>query len=153
MLFNSILFFFFFSFVYFLYWSIPTKLKKPFLLLSGIGFYAFASLALTIHFLFVVGLNYFFYSELTKKKNKQLLTIAVSLNLANLGFFKYFYFFNKVLADITNYPFFQEVPNIIHIGLPLAISFYTFQVIASLVDNFRSTEKKEISILDYFLFV
>ncbi len=153
MLFNTIPFFFFFSLVYFLYWAIPVRFRKSFLLFAGISFYAFSSWALTAHFLFVIAINYAFYTQLIKTKSKFTLTLAVILNLINLGFFKYFYFFNKVLSDITNYPFFQEVPNLIHIGLPLAISFYTFQVIASLVDNYRAENPKEISLQDYFLFV
>jgi len=69
------------------------------------------------------------------------------LNLALLGYFKYTDFFisnmNAVLA--TNVP----MQNIV---LPLAISFFTFQQIAYLVDSYRGQTKK-YSLLNYLIFV
>jgi len=123
------------------------------LLGAGIVFYSSFSLAFTLHFLLVIGLNSWFQQKLASKKSYSFLSLGVGLNLFNLGFFKYFYFFNKMLLDVTGYPFFQEVPQLIHILLPLSISFYTFQAIASLVDTYRDPEPQPISSLDYFLFL
>ncbi|MDF3821236.1 MBOAT family protein [Leptospira sp. 96542] len=153
MLFNSIPFLVFFSVVYLAYWAIPQKYRKYFLLLSGVGFYAYFSLFLTIHFLIVISINYYLYLQIHKNNTKFWVTLTVTLNLINLGFFKYVYFFSKVLFDITDYPFFQNVPNLIHITLPLAISFYTFQVIAAAVDTYRDNKKPVQKPEDYFLFV
>ncbi|TGL44718.1 MBOAT family O-acyltransferase [Leptospira perdikensis] len=153
MLFNSIPFLIFFSSVYLLYWAIPKEVRKYFLLIAGIGFYAYFSLALTVHFLVVIGINYLLYRKIKSQPTKFWIGLTVTLNLINLGFFKYIYFFSKVLADLTNYPFFQQVPNLIHIALPLAISFYTFQVIAAAVDTYRDSTKPVVKVEDYFLFV
>lgn len=79
--------------------------------------------------------------------------MSVLFNCINLGFFKYFYFFSRVLADLTGYPFFTEIQGIVHIVLPLAISFYSFQMIAAAVDAGRNQEGKTISLKEYFLFV
>ncbi len=153
MLFNSIPFLIFFSVVYLFYWGIPKQYRKNFLLLAGILFYAYFSVALTFHFLAVIAINYILYRKIKNKPEKLLISITVTLNLVNLGVFKYFYFFNRVLADITGYPFFQSIPNFIHIVLPLAVSFYSFQVIAAAIDTYRDNSKPLVSIRDYFLFV
>lgn len=154
MLFNSISFLFFFSFVYLVYWSIPEKNRKAFLLLSGIVFYSFFSWALSFHFLITVGINYFLYRGIIRfKDEKWPLRTAVILNILNLGFFKYFYFFNRVLADATGYPFFEGISSFVHIALPMAISFYSFQMIAAAVDTKRNIPPKPVSAFDYYLFV
>ncbi|MCZ8155017.1 MAG: MBOAT family protein [Leptospira sp.] len=155
MLFNSIPFLIFFSIVYLFYWGIPKVWRKNFLLLAGIAFYSYFSYILTLHFLSVIGINYYLYRKLhaSDNKDKKLITLTVTLNLINLAVFKYFYFFNRVLADITGYPFFESVPTFVHIVLPLAVSFYSFQVIAAAVDTFRDSTKPLVSIRDYFLFV
>lgn len=156
MLFNSIPFLIFFSVVYLTYWALPKSFRKYFLLISGITFYLYFSVYLTIHFLAVIAFNYLFYRKIQSvgnEKSKFWVGLTVSLNLFNLGFFKYIYFFSRVLADITDYPFFSQVPNLIHIALPLAVSFYTFQVIAAAVDTYRDPSKPTVKVLDYFLFV
>lgn len=153
MLFNSIPFLIFFSVVYLFYWAIPKEYRKVFLLIAGISFYAYFSLALTLHFLIVITINYLLYRKIQSKPTKFWIGLTVSLNLINLGFFKYVYFFSKVLADLTGYPFFAQVPNLIHIALPLAISFYTFQVIAAAVDTYRNPKLPTVKVEDYFLFV
>lgn len=156
MLFNSIYFLFYFTATYILYWSIPESYRKNYLLIAGIVFYSFFSIGLTFHFILVVFINYIFYRKIaTSPQKKFFLIIAITLNVINLGFFKYFYFINRVLFDVTSYPVFQEIPSAIHIALPMAISFYTFQIIAAAVDTYRSPpEPKDIiPIRDYFLFI
>ncbi|WCL49002.1 MBOAT family O-acyltransferase [Leptospira sp. GIMC2001] len=154
MLFNSIPFLFFFAFVYLIYWSVPSTFRKKFLLIAGIVFYSLFSLSFAIHLLSIVGLNYILYRAIISKPDRKWpVTIAVLLNILNLAFFKYFYFVNQILADATGYPFFQEIPNIVHIALPMAISFYSFQMIAAAVDTKRTPPETTIPILDYYLFV
>ncbi|GBF50239.1 acetyltransferase [Leptospira ryugenii] len=119
----------------------------------GIAFYYIFSPILTLHFLAVIIVNYGLYLNIKNNPSRKNVTIAVVLNLINLGVFKYFYFFNRVLADLTGYPFFQKVPDLIHIGLPLAVSFYSFQVIAFAVDTYRNPNQAKVPILDYCLFI
>jgi len=94
--------------------------------------------------------NYTLGRELSKqhsKSSKSLLTVGVLANLALLGYFKYADFFleniNHVLAT--------KIP-LLHLALPLAISFYTFQQIAYLVDSYKK-ETKEYDFLNYAVFV
>ena len=91
--------------------------------------------------------NYFMGTLLIKKRDKLLLTLGVIGNLALIGYFKYSDFFivninGALSADI----------GLLHLALPLAISFFTFQQIAYLVDSYRQ-ETKEYSFLNYALFV
>ena len=72
-------------------------------------------------------------------------TIAVNLTL--LGYFKYADFFRETIATIFDAPF--EHSGII---LPLAISFFTFQQVAYLVDTYRGVGG-ERSLLRYGIFV
>ena len=99
-------------------------------------------------------LNYLLGLALTKAvraqqrgRAKLLLTIGVAGNLGALGYFKYAGFFisNLVGAGITD----MAVPDIL---LPLAISFFTFQQIAYLVDVYQD-KVAENDPLSYALFV
>lgn len=75
-----------------------------------------------------------------------LLTLGVAVNLAALVYFKYTgLFFETLNAMGGSY-------NVPHIVLPLAISFFTFQQIAYLVDAARG-ETKEYNFRHYCLFV
>ena len=156
MLFNTIPFFIFFTIVYLIYWNIGKKLKYDFLILAGAAFYFYYSPLFLLHFLFVIALNYYFYFQIYKGNKNLFVKIAIIFNLLNLGFFKYFYFFTGVLSDITGSLFFQNASEgrWIHITLPLAISFYSFQMIACAVDTYRNTEAEELlSFKKYLLFV
>ncbi len=82
-----------------------------------------------------------------KKSRRTLLAIGVVANLSLLGYYKYANFFVDAVNDLTGASF-----NLNNILLPLAISFFTFQQIAYLVDAYqRKTE--EHSFLHYALFV
>ena len=78
---------------------------------------------------------------------KVVLMVGVSFNLLLLGFFKYADF----MVGNVNWLFGTEVPAP-GIILPLAISFFTFQQIAFLVDSYR-LEVDDYSPLAYCLFV
>lgn len=76
-----------------------------------------------------------------------LLFLGIFANLALLGYFKYANFF----VDSVNH-LFKESWHLETIILPLAISFFTFQQIAFLVDA-RRQETRELNFLHYALFV
>jgi D-alanyl-lipoteichoic acid acyltransferase DltB (MBOAT superfamily) len=156
MLFNTIPFFLFFTAVYFIYWNIGKKLKYDFLILAGAAFYFYYSPLFLLHFLIVISINYFFYYQIYNGNKSLFVKLAVIFNLLNLGFFKYFYFFTGALSDITGSLFFKDASEgrWIHITLPLAISFYSFQMIACAVDTYRNTADEELlSFKKYLLFV
>ncbi|MEH6591113.1 MAG: MBOAT family protein [Halioglobus sp.] len=95
--------------------------------------------------------NYFLGKELTGNKfginRRLLLFLGVAANLSLIGYFKYYNFF---LGNVSS--LFGVDAKLEDIVLPLAISFFTFQQIAYLVDAYRH-ETKEYSFSNYILFV
>lgn len=90
-------------------------------------------------FLFLPGVFFGFYfldmrtSNSLCAPNKQLfLVFGLFLNLSLLGCYKYANFFVDSLNAIGSYDFY-----ITAIALPLAISFFTFQQVAYLIDAYR----------------
>ncbi len=83
-----------------------------------------------------------------KPRSKKFYLLAgLTFNIGLLGYFKYMDFFIKNL----NWGFNTDIP-LLHLALPLAISFYTLQQIAYLVDSYGGLVK-ERNFLDYTLFV
>jgi len=82
-----------------------------------------------------------------RARSRKLLTFGIVGNLGALGYFKY----TNFLVDNANILLGTGF-NIQKIVLPLAISFFTFQQIAFLVDAYRG-ETREYSFLQYALFV
>lgn len=78
---------------------------------------------------------------------KAILGFGVAANLGLLGYYKYANFFVDSLNSVAATTYHLET-----ILLPLAISFFTFQQIAYLVDAYRG-ETREYNFLHYCLFV
>ncbi|MGD8591730.1 MAG: MBOAT family O-acyltransferase, partial [Gammaproteobacteria bacterium] len=78
---------------------------------------------------------------------KTLLVSGITGNLLLLAYFKYANFFIDNINSLTSSNF-----HLNQIILPLAISFFTFQQIAFLVDTYRGNIKN-VQLLDYMLFV
>lgn len=155
MIFNSFEFIFLFLpivwIVFFIIGKLAPPLAKTWLLLASLFFYAYwnpAYLPLIIGSMIV---NYIIGVFLGKNKwlptRKLILTVGILFNVALLGYFKYRDFF----AENINLLFGTDI-ELIQVLLPLAISFYTFQQIAYLVDSYR-LETNEYNFLNYGLFV
>ena len=91
--------------------------------------------------------NFLIGRSLGKTASKALLIFGIIGNVALLGYFKYTDFF----IENFNWVLSKDV-DLLHLALPLAISYFTFQQIAFLVDNYRG-EVKEFSFLNYSLFI
>lgn len=87
------------------------------------------------------------YEGVSKRYRYLILAFGVAANLMVLGYYKYAGFFVLIHNDLVGSS--DAVPNIM---LPLAISFFTFQQIAYLVDTYRG-ETREMNFLHYMLFV
>jgi len=86
-------------------------------------------------------------NKLNKQASKIILSVGISVNLSLLAYFKYSDFFIENINTVSN-----SNIELLHLALPLAISFFTFQQIAYLVDSYRQ-ETKEYDFLNYALFV
>ena len=160
MLFNSYEFIFaFLPITFFVYFYLNSKrltiASKGFLVFSSLFFYSWWNIAYLPLILASMLFNYVIGNSLNKKDDenkktfskKSILIFGIVCNIALLGYFKYADFFieNFNLAIGTNV-------NLLNLLLPLAISFFTFQQIAYLVDSYRQ-ETKEYDFLNYALFV
>ncbi len=155
MLFNSYTYIFFFlPLVFFIYFFLNKKrlviASKGFLVFASLFFYSWWNISYLPLILISMIFNYIIGKNINKNKkigNKLVLTIGIIANLSLLGYYKYSDFFLDNINTIfhTHYP-------LLHLTLPLAISFFTFQQIAYLVDSYKG-ETKEYNFLNYALFV
>lgn len=127
---------------------------KLWLVLASFYFYAQGSPDFFPFFLGSVVGNYVIGNMLNKLRGEEhrierglLLAVGVLANCGLLGYYKYTDFFLMNFRRLTGiyHP-------LLHIVLPIGISFFTFQLIAFLVDSFRG-ETKNYDVLDYLLFI
>ena len=161
MLFNSYEFIFaFLPITLFVYFYLNNKrliiVARGFLVFSSLFFYSWWNITYLPLILTSMLFNYVIGTSLNKESEernsykfskKSLLSFGIVSNLALLGYFKYSDFFLENL----NFTFGSNI-NLLHLALPLAISFFTFQQISYLVDSYRQ-ETKEYDFLNYALFV
>jgi alginate O-acetyltransferase complex protein AlgI len=126
---------------------------RGFLVFASLFFYSWWNIAYlplilgSILFNYVVGNSLSIKSGKDRVPRKALLALGILSNLAVLGYFKYADFF------IENFNLvFNASAGMLYLMLPLAISFFTFQQIAYLVDSYRS-RTREYDFLNYVIFV
>jgi len=161
LLFNSYEFIFIFlPITFFIYFYLNgkrlTEVAKGFLVFSSLFFYSYWEIKylpiilISMLFNYVIGTTLSRYDGKKSKKSfskKYILIFGIICNVSLLGYFKYADFF------IENFNLFAGSNiELLHLLLPLAISFFTFQQIAYLVDSYRN-ETKEYDFLNYALFV
>ena len=96
---------------------------------------------------FTIGTQLVRSNHAGRKGRKPMLVAGLIFNVASIAYFKYATFIVDNVALLTGSDFTIEA-----IVLPLAISFFTFQQIAFLIDSYRG-ETKELDFLNYCLFV
>ena len=83
---------------------------------------------------------------------KRVVGVAVALNLATLGFFKYYGFFVSSLLNLFNSIGIDLPVPLLQITLPVGISFFTFQALSYTIDVYRSRDEKA-PLLDFAVFL
>ncbi len=152
MLFNSIEFIFFLLPISILFFFLSKKFSQLKLCIYILIFFSFLFYGFWTPiyiFLLIVSItfNYYIAKLLRKNKKKYLLFFGVSANLLVLIYFKY----TNFIVDNLNI-FLKQKWQISDIALPLAISFFTFQQIAYIVDNFNKDVIKH-TFSEYLLFI
>ncbi len=152
MLFNSYIFIFLFLPVTFAGFYLVgnsgyKKIALAWLVGASLFFYAWWNPAYLGLLLISILFNYSFGIYLSSRPNKLVLIAGIVINLSLLGYYKYAGFFIENLNVLFNSGI--SASDII---LPLAISFFTFQQIAYLVDAYKG-DTKEYDFLQYCLFV
>lgn len=122
------------------------------LIISSLLFYAWGEPVWVSLLVISSVIDYFLGLTIEKYRqswlSKTALLTSLTVNLSVLGFFKYFDF----LIQNINYLLGMNLP-LQHFGLPIGISFYTFQSISYIVDVYRGEVAAQKSFPKFLLFI
>ena len=157
MVFNSLQYLVFFPLVFAVYWQLKRRGQNVLLLAASWFFYAmwdwrFLGLMLlttAVDF----GVGRYLAAQEDERRRKVAFGLSLGLNLAVLGFFKYFDFFVGSAADLLRSAGFDGSEPTLRILLPVGISFYTFHGISYTFDVFRRHIEPADDLLDFAVFV
>ena len=145
MLFSSISFLYYFlPCVLVLYFLVPRHFKNIILLISSLFFYAWGEPRLVLLMLVTIAIGYVLaiMMERDAKRKKLYLVVALLSFLGALGYFKYADFFIDNINKVTG----LSIP-LLMIGLPIGISFYTFQILSYTIDVYRGQVKAQKNLI------
>ena len=154
MVFSSFAFLFvFLPLVLIAYFIIKNRTYRNIVLfLFSLVFYAWGEPVYVALMLFSIVANYFLALKIDKAKKKSkrkiILIIAVIINLLIIGFFKYADFF----IENINFIFHSSIPAL-NMGLPIGISFYTFQILSYVIDVYTKKVKVQKNIINLGTYV
>lgn len=155
MVFNSDIFLFaFLPVVFTLFWLARTKRERYILLtLSGYVFYGYWNWRFCFLLLFSSLVSFFAALKIgqsgSRAKARYWMIGSISVDLALLGFFKYYNFFAINAARV----FPDAMIPLFNIVLPVGISFYTFHTISYIIDVMDGRVKPTNNIYEYLTYV
>ena len=153
MVFSSITFLFRFLPIFFIcYFLSPGRVKNLVLFLGSLIFYAWGEPVYVVLMLFSTVSDYIHGRLMEGKRGtraaKGLLISSLTINLLLLGFFKYADFLIQSFNTVAG----TSIP-LLELGLPIGISFYTFQTMSYTIDVYRGDAKVQKNLLDFAVFV
>ncbi len=158
MLFCSQAFVVFLAAVFALYWALPWRTARVWLLL-GASFYFYASwsagLALVVFASCLVDYLLARGMDATRRPagRRALLAVSLAMNLGLLGYFKYANFFLDALREALQAAGAAASLPALEVLAPIGISFYTFEAISYTVDVYRRRIAAERSLAHFMLFI
>lgn len=153
MVFSSISFLFFFlPAVLIIYYLMPVKARNLVLLAASLLFYAWGEPAYVV-IMIVSCLSGYIHGLLIEKKRagryaKMLLGSSIIISLGMLLFFKYSDFLLINLNTIA-----RSQLELLHIALPIGISFYTFQIVSYTIDVYRGEISAQKSLIKFAAYI
>ena len=156
--FNSGVFLVFLPVVVTVYWLLPHRGRKYWLLAASYFFYMYANPALIALLLTSTAVDYCCSWGIERFRGNQavmklLLLVSIFVNLGLLFTFKYFDFFAGTvngLCAAAGLPY--RVPEL-GLILPVGISFYTFQTMSYTIDVYRGDFHAERNLITFALYV
>lgn len=159
MIFPSLAFFTFFIVVFTTHWAIIRSESKrlSWLLIASYFFYMTWNAKLVSLVLLSTLIDYFLARGIASsedpRRRKLLLTGSIVSNLGILAVFKYTNFFlDSAGAGAALFGWNLSLP-MLHIALPIGISFYTFQSMSYTLDVYSGRIKPSKSLRDFALFI
>lgn len=153
MLFSGITFLYFFlPITCMIYILAPKKGKNFVLLVASLFFYAWGERQLVLLFLLSIAVGWLTGLCMEQcrrdKGRKLLLWLSVLWNLSLLGYFKYADFFIDNFNKMTGVSV-----SLLHIALPIGISFYTFQILSYTIDVYRREVPAQKNFVNFATYV
>ena len=152
MLFSSIPFLFYFlPIVLIIYYVVPNRAKNIVLLISSLFFYGWGESKYVFLMLFIIAIGYILGLLIEKYRKRKIgklfLSLAVFIDVAVLGYFKYADFFISNFNNATG----LQIP-LLKIALPIGISFFIFQILSYDIDVYRgevAAQKNPLTLATY----
>ena len=154
MIFSNIFFLFrFLPVVLLIYYIVPYKYKNGIITIASLIFYSWGEVKYFPIMIASTVVDFFASRTIERNRDNQkikkiCLACSMVFNLGMLLFFKYTDFF---IANINNFCG-TNIP-LLHITLPLGISFYTFQTMSYTIDVYRGRVAAEKNIINFSAFV
>lgn len=156
MVFSSLEFIFvFLASVLATYYLVPFRARNFVLLLFSLAFYGWGEPAYVFLMLATIAIDYvcgwIIGANIGKRPRRAKVTLiaAIVINLAILGFFKYYDFFISTLNSV--------IPGLrlptVGLTLPIGISFYTFQALSYVIDVYRRDARMQKNIASFGTYV
>lgn len=154
MVFSSLVFvFLFLPLTLLTYYSITPKFKNMVLFAMSLLFYSWGEpvlisvmlVSITMNFLFAKAIDYL---RTSPRVRAFILGVCVLGNISLLLFFKYA---NFIISNINRFSH-LKLP-VLHLLMPIGISFYTFQAMSYVIDVFRGETKANGKLEDVALYV
>lgn len=129
------------------------KLAQAYLIGMSLWFYGYnniyylAILVVSVLVNYAISVLMFQANSANKVRKRALLAAGVVLNIGILFYFKYYDFFIENMNVLLKKDY-----NLLHIVLPLGISFYTFQQLSFVIDCYKE-ECERYSFLEYAAYV
>lgn len=146
--------------VFLLYWFFAKnnlKVQNFILLSASYFFYACWDWRFLFLLIFSTLLDFWIggkiQSTFTHQGKRNWVFLSLTINLGILFAFKYFNFFTESFAAAISQFGLIVDPWIIHVMLPVGISFYTFHGLSYVLDIFNRKIKPETNLVNYSLFV
>ena len=161
MLFNSYDFLIFLPIVFLLYWFVfkNRRWQNLLVVLASYVFYGWWNWRFLLLIVFTSLCSYVSGLLLEKYEGRRGIQKTISaanivVNLAILGFFKYFNFFVESLNSLVSGLFGYELGWVtINIILPVGISFYTFQALSYSIDVYKHSIRATHDPIEFFAYI
>lgn len=158
MVFSSHIFLYYFlPLLLLVYYNLPYRSRNLFLTIANYAFYGWWNPWFLLLMFFSTVVNYYCGRLITAPgagaaRRRWSLGLCIAVNLALLGFFKYFVFLAETCNTVGAWFGAAGLP-ILRVTLPIGISFYTFQAISYVVDLYRGDAEPARSLVDYACFI
>ncbi|HEY2429423.1 MAG TPA: MBOAT family protein [Acidimicrobiales bacterium] len=157
MTFNSLQYALFLPAVLLVYWQLKRRQQNWLLLVASYVFYGAFDWRFLGLLMISTGTDYTVGRLLEvsddDRRRKRIFACSLVVNLVILGFFKYWDFFTGDAGRILHHIGLGASPPVLHILLPVGISFYTFHGMSYTFDVYRRKIEPTRSLLDFAVFV